>query len=188
MDVKEYKIKQLNKKYFQKSTFFLYPLLKIPKTVVPIVTYIQWDNYFSLEDKVIICKFDKFSTESEKKTEIEHLIKHPLYLDYYELEDDTLVYVFSIKSFDKVIELFLKGEYSKFPESIKERIISFYKPESVTRSYMKSYLYPEFFYEVYSELLDVPIDLLKSTKELATPPNLEKESMKIKVKNITILG
>lgn len=186
MQIKEYKIRQLNKKYFQKSTFFLYPLLKIPKTVIPMDTYVTWDDFFDLDRNVLVCRYKKFVKDTERKTEVEHLIKHPLYLDYYELEDDTIVYVFAIETFQGILELFLKGKYSKFPDSIKDRIVSFYKPETHTRAYMKSYLFPDAFYEIYSELLNVPISLLKEIVELASPPDMEKEKLQLKVKNIDI--
>lgn len=182
METKEYKIQNVNRKYFQKSTFFLYPLLKIPKTVIPMVTYLYWDDYSSSsKDPVLICRFKQFTKDSEKKTETEHLAGHPLFKDYYELEDETVVYIFTLKDFPALIDQFLKGEYSKFPPSIKERIVNFYRIETPTRSYMKSYLYPEHYYTLYSKLLNVPVKILVETGELADAPNLEKETLSLKM-------
>ena len=182
----EYRIRQLNKKYFQKSTFFLYPLLKIPKVVVPIRTYLYWDHPSFLDKMVLICRFKKFTQPNQLKTEANHLVSHPLYLDYYELEDDTVVYIFAFDSFKPIVELFLKGKYSKFPDNIKERVLSFYKPETYTRSYIKSYLYPKQFYDTYSELLNVPEILLIETEELIDIPDIIKEKLELKIKNLNI--
>jgi hypothetical protein len=180
-------IKELNRKYFQKSTFFLYPLLKIPKTVIPVVTYLYWGDYSSAKSHpILICRFKPFTTDTERTTEVEYLIGHPLYIDYYELEDESIVYVFSLESMSSIVDLFLKGEYSKFTPPIKEKILTFYKPETSTRGYMKSYLYPQNYYETYSKFLNVSEDLLKETVELIDPPNIEKESLKLKVKDFKL--
>lgn len=186
MQVKEYKIRHLNKRYFQKSTFFLYPLLKIPKAVLPIHTYLYWDHPCSLDKMVLICRFKKFTELDQLKAEADHLVSHPLYLNYYELEDDTVVYVFAFDNFQPLVELFLKGKYSKFPVNIKERLLSFYKPETYTRSYMNSYLYPEHFYDTYSKLLNVSESILIETEELTDPPDIIKEKLHLKIKNLNI--
>jgi hypothetical protein len=44
--------------------------------------------------------------------------------------------------------------------------------------YMESYLYPEKYYEIYSDMLNVPISTLEEVKELCDKPNLEKEDFK----------
>jgi hypothetical protein len=44
--------------------------------------------------------------------------------------------------------------------------------------YMESYLYPEEYYEVYSDLLNVPISTLEEVVELCDKPDLEKEDFK----------
>ena len=44
--------------------------------------------------------------------------------------------------------------------------------------YMESYLYPEKYYEIYSELLNIPTSLLEEVIELCDKPNLKKEDFK----------
>lgn len=177
--IKDYKITDLNRKYFQKSTFFLYPLLKIPKKIIPIVTYLYWNDY-STQDLVLICRYKPFNTDQERKFEVEHLISSPFYKDYYKLEDGTVVYIFSLQTIPSVVELFIQGKYSRFPTLFKERVLDFYKPETRTRSYMKTYLYPEYYYSLYSKFLNVSKDLLKEIGELVDPPDLTKETLIIK--------
>lgn len=177
-----YAITHLNSKYFQKSTFFLYPILKIPKTIVPKGTYLSWEDHYTLEDKVFICVFEKFGKEVQLEAERKHLLSHPLYLDYYELENEDVIYVFSFKHNDKIIEKFLKGQYSTFSQPAKERIIEFYKPSGKTIKFINSYLHPQAYYKTYSELLNVPVELLEEVVELIDKPNLEKEHLTLKVK------
>lgn len=181
-NVKYYAVTHLNSKYFQKSTFFLYPLLKIPKTIIPKVTYLTWEGHYTLEDKVFICVFKKFKKTAELEIERKHLFNHPLYVDYYELEDGDMVYVFSFKQHEKIIDTFIKGRYSKFSQNIKERIISFYKPNGNTIKFINSYLHPNVYYNNYSELLNVPVDLLEEVVELIDKPNLQKEHLTSNVK------
>ena len=185
MEVK-YTIKELNKKYFQKSAFFLYPLLKIPKVIIPIDTYIQWDDYFSLNEHVLICRFKKFTKDLELDVEKHVLLSHPLYKDYHELEDGTVVYIFSLANHKDLMKAFLIGKYSKLSEKHKQTIIQFFKEGTYTRSYLKSYLYPDDFYEIYSILLEMSIETLKEIGELASPPDLKKENLTLKMKDLNI--
>jgi hypothetical protein len=186
MQKEEYKIRQMNKKYFQKSTFFLYPLLKIPKIVIPMQTYLYWDHSDYLEKTILICRFKKFTAANELKIEEANILSHPLYLNHYELEDDSIVYIFSLEQYKAMVELFLKGKYSKFSTKIKENILSFYKPESHSKSYIRSYLYPEYYYTLYAELLNVDKSILSETGELIDLPNITKEKLDLKIKNLNI--
>lgn len=186
MQKEEYKIRQMNKKYFQKSTFFLYPLLKIPKIVVPIQTYLYWDHSDFLEKLTLICRFKKFTIANELQIEKDKILSHPLYLNHYELEDDSVVYIFSLEDYKTIVEHFLKGKYSKFSTKIKENILSFYKPESHSKSYIRSYLYPEYHYNLYAELLNVDKSILLETGELIDAPNITKEKLDLKIKNLNI--
>ena len=46
---------------------------------------------------------------------------------------------------------------------------------------MESYLFPEKYYDVYSDILNVPISLLAETIELCDKPDLDKEDFKKQV-------
>ena len=41
---------------------------------------------------------------------------------------------------------------------------------------MKSYLYPDKYFDDYADILDVDIDMLKSVGELCNKPDLKKET------------
>lgn len=174
-------IDKLNGKYFQKSTFFLYPLLGIPKTVIPLETYLVWNNY-GVEKDVLICKYSKFAKPTELQIEAANILSHPLFLSHHTLDDKSNIYIFDLSKQGNILGLFKKGKYSKFPLAAKEKIVKFYKPGSYTASYIKSYLYPNDYYYLYSSLLDVPVKLLQEIGELTDPPNMEKETLTVSVK------
>jgi hypothetical protein len=52
---------------------------------------------------------------------------------------------------------------------------------------METYLYPEKYHGVYAKLLDVDIDVLKKNVELCDACNLEKETLKIPIKDLELL-
>ena len=65
-------INALYVKYFQKSKIFIYPLLDIKRgsSVVPVETYVSWDNHYTPEDMKLICLYD-IRTDDEYKTIVE---------------------------------------------------------------------------------------------------------------------
>ena len=51
----------------------------------------------------------------------------------------------------------------------------FFGKKGTISEYVESYLYPEHYYEIYSELLNIPLNTLKEVRELCDKPNLNKE-------------
>ena len=184
---KRSRIKNLNKGYFQKSMFFLYPLLKISKKLLPLNTYVSWNNA-SEEQYTLICRFKKFASPVDQELEKQHLLKHPRFINYYELEDGTCIYLFTYNDakYKNTWDEFIKGSYSKFLPSVKTEILSFYKPGTVTYDYITSYLYPADHYNDYAELLNIPVEILKGGKELIDRPDLEKETLKTAPINVDL--
>lgn len=182
------KIKFLTKGYFQKSSFFLYPLLKIPKRVLPVETYIYCNLDIDKDKPVILCRYNKFTTPTEGEYEKEHLSGNPLFLNYYELIDGTCVYIFEFiePKHKESWDLFIQGKYSEFPALCKRDIVSFYKKGTRTYDSIYSYLYPTDYYEDYSTLLNVHIDILKAGKELTDKPNIEKETLTTHIKKLDL--
>lgn len=184
---KRSKIKDLNKGYFQKSTFFLYPLLKISKKLLPMSTYVSWSHETGENKKMLICRYKKFASIADQALEKQFLLSHPNFVKFYELEDDTVVYLFFLNNkYNQVWDLFEKGAYSQFPYDVKLDILSFYRAGTITYDYINSYLNPTEYYTEYAELLNVSRDILKQGKELIDKPNMEKETLSIKPKQIDL--
>jgi hypothetical protein len=62
--------------------------------------------------------------------------------------------------------------------------MGFFGETGTISEYIESYLYPEFYYEDYSEILNVNINDLMNVGELCSKPDLEKEDFK---KDLAIL-
>jgi hypothetical protein len=96
------------------------------------------------------------------------------------LEDGSVIYFFNFTKFEKIWNHFLLGKYSKFSKTYKDDIIKFYKKGSFTGTLIKSYLFPEEYYQDYAQLLDVPLEILTETGELADAPDFKMENLKFK--------
>lgn len=187
-------IVSLYKDYFQKSKIFLYPALEIKKgaSIIPIQTHVSWEEGgYKAKDKRLLClyhirddkEFMDFERTRLKGNRIfEKLIKA-------EGEPPKGVYIFNFDRYDKDWNYFLQGRYSKISPELKRKIRECFRPTRQMPSsnnyvYIESFLHPEKFYSIYSELLGVSMDTLKSVGELASPPDLEKEALRIAVKDI----
>lgn len=174
-------------KYFQKSLFFLYPLLNIKgrDIEVPKNSYlILPDEFISEKDYKLICHFKKVKLYDifEKK----YITPHPLLESILtpENEEEDALYVFNLSSFKKDIDLFLKGKYARLSFKVKKNIINFYSTKNKVYDYMDSFLFPVDYYEVYSDILNVPVSILKETEELTDVYDKEKETCPIKLKKL----
>ena len=184
-------MKQIYKNYFQKSKVFLYPLLEIPKGTrfVPVSTYIDYnmanmifgdnsENKFYCLYVIPQEKKHKDAHKAYRVFEQFQLKEHSLYEDSWNIEKHLILYMFDFSIFKKDLKLFREGKYSQFSEYSKKRILNFFGEIGTISKYVESYLYPEHYYETYSELLNIPIDILEETKELCDIPDKEKETFK----------
>lgn len=83
-------------------------------------------------------------------------------------------------------DMFLKGSYSKLSEPLKKRIKDHYRRLTNGYAHVESYLHPDKYIGLYSEILGVSISTLKEVGELTDKPDLEKETLKLKVKSLKI--
>ena len=182
-------IKGIYGKYFQKSKSFLYPALGIRKDnkFKPTGTYISVEGLINPEDVRFICTFDKKESKEFKEFEVDMLIKNPLYIEKFDLGDHT-AYVFDYEIYSNDWFNFIMGKYSKLSNVLKRAIKAHYGPNSSEYKYIDTYLYPEEYYDTYASLLDVDVDVLKSTKELCNPCDMEKESLKLPKKYLEKLN
>ena len=185
-------MKQIYTDYFQKSKVFLYPLLGIKKGIrfVPIETYIKWENSLISSKDILVCAYAIEQTtnnteEIERKEAFnvfvrEYLEKNELYHSRHNTDNLELI-VFDLSYFKKDLQKFREGKYSEFSLITKRIIMEFFGDTGTISEYMESYLYPEKYYEIYSEILNIPFSILEEVKELCDKPNLEKEDFKKQV-------
>jgi hypothetical protein len=181
-------IEKLYKKYFQKSKTFLYPALGIRKRsyATPDDTYLAIEGKFGIEDVKLVCCFKKDSSDKFKIFEEKMLLSNPLFLEKLELKDSN-IYIFNLEIYENDYFNVIFGKYSKLSNMLKKAIKEYFGESSAEYSYVETYLYPEKFYEKYSELLDIDQKTLKNIGELCNPTDIEKETLKILPENLQIL-
>ena len=179
-------MKKIYTDYFQKSKVFLYPLLGIKKGIrfVPIETYLNWDGYFK-SDTDFFCLYNVPQTKEENKMfevfKQLHLKTNEHFIEWFPISNDKnketlLVCHFKFDMFKRDIKKFKKGKYSQFSEYVKKRLLDFFGDIGTISQYVESYLYPEHYYNIYSDLLNVPVNILEEVGELCDKPNLNKET------------
>ena len=169
--------------YFQKSKIFLYPLLEIRKgeQFVPIDTFVCWDNLYTENDYRYICIYNSRKDLKFINFENKVLKSHRLFEFSTSIDKDTQLYVFDLSEYKNDIDMFIKGAYSNFSIKSKNKILQYFGTIGRISSYIKSYLNPEEYHEVYAKELAVDIKLIKEVHEICTPPNLNKETYKGKI-------
>jgi hypothetical protein len=174
-------MKKIYSDYFQKSKVFLYPLLEIKKGIrfVPVQTYISWNDIYPNNKNKFLCLYsiDKKDEIINKQFEVFkkfHLEEHKLFEEHH-IIDELDLFVFDFSMFRKDLEKFKKGKYSKFSTKTKEVILNFFGKVGTISEYIESYLYPEYYYETYSEILNISVNDLEQVEELCDKPNLLQE-------------
>jgi hypothetical protein len=178
-------IEKLRKEYFQKSKVFLYPLLKIPKghKYVPIGTYVAWAEEIYPADKKFLCVYTLQATDEFYKFENKYLLGNEMFSNFHLLEDNTGLFVFNYNRFNEDYIKFLAGRYSTMSEDFKRVIVQFFKSKDIKNigfHHVNSYLYPDFYFGRYAQLLGVDKDVLVDVGELCPPVDIQKETLKVK--------
>lgn len=179
-------LEALYKKYFQKSTVFMYPILDIKRgsCAGPDGTYLSMNDSYRPQDAHLIVVYPN-RTDPEfmyfKKTT---LIKHPRLVDH-KCFGEELVFVFDYTDLKSDWEYLVRGKYSMMSDKTKRKILSHYDKKSGAYVYMESYMYPEKYFPIYADLLGYSNDLiLRSVGELCSKPDLEKEHLIITEKQL----
>jgi hypothetical protein len=157
-------LKRIETQYFQKSQFFMYPLLKIPPSLTPINTYISWQK-IKPQDAKLICLFDKSENAELQQIEKLHILSN-VYLSDMHIVKLGLLYVFDLSAVKTNWDVFLDGEYSYLSKYVKSEILKFYNYDQEK--------------QMYAELLQVDPLLFHEDTELVQPPDLEKEICRLK--------
>lgn len=175
-------MKKIYREYFQKSKVFLYPLLGIKKGVrfVPVQTYISWNDIYPEDKHKLLCLYaidSKWEKEFIMFSEL-FLETNILFEEKHTIDEEHLLYIFNLQPFKRDLNKFKKGNYSKFTKKTKEIIMKFFGETGKIAEYIESYLYPEFYFEDYANILNVKEDDLRSVGELCSLPDLKKEDFK----------
>jgi hypothetical protein len=163
--------------YFQKSKSFLFPALGIKKGpfTTPLQSYISWDDYILQSDKKLVCLYD--TTDPRHKTISEPIMfSHSLFERAKRLSMSQCLYIFDMSRYSDEFEFFLRGKYSQFSQPVKESIKNYFGPSSLEYAYMETFLYPEQFFDLYANLLDVNPFHLQQVGQLCNAYNPEKEN------------
>ena len=179
-------IKSLYEGYFQKSAVFLFPILEIPKgtSVTPLGIYTSLKGHYSYDDHKLIATYHLRDDPQFIAFEKTKLIGNKHYDYYLETTDNVGVYVFDLSDYKKDWDCFMQGNYSKMSKDLKLIILSYYAKSKKNYVYVDSYLNPEMYFDIYSKLLGCSTNLLKSVGELCDKPNLRKETLQIKLKDL----
>lgn len=179
-------MKEVLKEYTQKSRIFLYPLLGIQRniSIVPIQTYMNWDNYCTIEDNKLLCLYHLRDDNEFKNFEKTKLSGNKLFCDFKFVDEDNKgVYVFDMNHLKVNWKNILLGRYSKLSPSHKNIIVNFFK-NSPNLAHIESFLFPEKYFSLYAQLLNVNEKVLKEVGELCPRPDFEKEKLKLNIKNL----
>lgn len=178
----------LNTEYFQKCRVFLYPILGISKggTYRPLEVYTAWQDYYEQSDYKLILMFTLHDNADYKKFEQEKLFNNKYFLDFSYINKSEAIYVFDLSTISNEVDNFINGKYSKFSESHKQNILSFTKKDSAHYAIIESFLYPEKYFKLYSNLLNIKERVLREVGELCNKIDVEKETLKLKPMNVCI--
>jgi len=176
-------IKNLYQAYFQKSKTFLFPALKISRnsSIQVSQTFISWEGLYKPEDKKLVLVYEDTDTPAFIAFEAKVLRSHPLFFTDYKTSDGKRIYVYDYAVLHKDWDNFLAGKYSRLSKELKKAILEYYGKKSMEYEYVASYLFPEEFFDIYAELLDIKIDILEKVGELCDVYNPEEETCKISV-------
>jgi hypothetical protein len=179
-------IKSLYREYFQKSKTFLYPALDIKRvnSIVPINTFISWENHYAVKDTKLICLYHLRSDPEFRSFEKVKLFGNRLFHDFKETSDDKAIYVFDFKVYQKDFEHFIHGRYSKMSSDHKKKIKNFYGYNSPNYAYVESFLHPDKYHGMYSQILNVKESVLEEVGELCDRPNFDQETLISTVKSL----
>lgn len=189
------KINDIYAKYFQKSKVFLYPALDIKKglDIKPIETYMSWGDRIGLNDNKLICLYDLEDTNAFIAHEDRFLLGNSLFEDYIEINDNKAVYIFNYDNYKEDFKNICYGKYSQLSLELKIKIRDVYGINSPNYKYIKTYLYPDSYYENYAEILSPQSKyitemkgILEETVELCSKPDFNKERLKISVKSLEL--
>lgn len=179
-------ITQLYRRYFQKSSIFLYPILGFKRNngFKPKNTFIAYEGKYTEKDFKIICVFDNGVDKAWLHYQKDYLLSHKYFTEVIELSNNEIAYVFNLRDVESDFMNFTFGKYSKLSENTKKKICDYYGVHTPEWAYVETYLHPEKHFKTYSMLLDIDEKILRDVGELCELFDLEKETLTVSTKNI----
>ena len=175
------RINSLYREYFQKSRVFVYPLLDIKRgvSILPVNTYIAWEELgIEPKDAKMVCVYQYRNDDDYLAFETEKLKGNKLFESSAFINDGSqIAYIFSFSVYKQDWLHFLHGKYSKLSIPFKRKIKDFFRRSGNNYVYVESFLHPEKYFALYSELLNMPMSTLKEVGELCSPPDFSKEQL-----------
>ena len=176
-------IKSLYKDYFQKSRVFLYPALEIKRggSVTPVETYISWKNNYNPDEGKLSCLYHLRDDDEFKTFEKSKLIGNKLFCDFKQVEERKGVYVFDYTSIKDDWHAVVNGKYSKMSPEFKKKIRHYIGLNNANLPYIDSFIFPDRYFKMYSEMMGVSESILKEVGELCSLPDMEQETLDISI-------
>jgi len=177
--------------YFQKSRVFLFPVLETKRgglSITPINTFISWTGRITQDDRKLICTFYLRNDKDFRKFEKMSLLGNELFENFMEVQEDDKnvgIYIFDFNKHAVDFDTFLKGKYSRLKDEFKARIKRYYNGNNSNSVYVDSFVNPNKYYNMYSDILGMPVSQLKGG-ELCDRPDFQKEHLRISIKEDSI--
>jgi hypothetical protein len=174
-------------RYFQKSKAFLYPLLGIKKGsyYCPKQTYMAWENRYNSVDAKLVCLYEKGKAYKYFKNTPTY--QNRLLHELIDLGPTLVACVYDFSTDEQDGLYFLNGNYSKLSLDVARSIQLYFGNLSQEWAYMETFLFPDKYLKLYSELLfdkneaEDGLEVLKSVGELCSKPDIMKETLLMKV-------
>lgn len=144
---------------------------------MPLLTYsvfVKENVCYNIIDNFLSCRFQK-----DKRVDFNHFNESIASVDTTSCGDKIIV--FSLKDKEDLIANFIRGRYSRFSLNDKERILNFYGSTCVNNYaigkcpekgiLIDMILFPEKYYISVAKELNVDVNLLINTVELASKPD-----------------
>lgn len=166
----------------------MYPLLDIKRgvSVIPIETYISWSGVYSIKDRKFMCTYSLRNDVEFKHFEKTKLLGNKFFYDFKLLGNNEAVYIFDMNSVKNDWDAIMNAKYSRLSEVHKKRILDFVGKTHSHYKRIESFIYPEKYFGLYSELMGVKQTLLEEVGELCSPMDFDKETLVAEVLNLDI--
>jgi hypothetical protein len=154
--------------------------LKREAIYVPVQTYLQWEDKYTIQDQKLILTYQNKKDASWDSFLLNSLMSNQMFDEYYVLSDEMIAVSFDMNCIAADYLLACEGKYGKLSKFVKGKIRDYYGYNSPEWAYMETFLYPSRYVATYSRLLAVDEEHIKFTGELCDPPNLDQETLKLK--------